>query len=166
MPRQVDQYKGKRDLDSLREYVESQLKGVGRAAPEPAQPSEAPALAAEPSADQVGACQGRCGDSPRPTFWDRSSLGFRHRCPCVSEQMRGQWAFAGGAAPTGGGQPAVSGTVQEGRARRTRALCGGEAAATAPGKSFQPARVLDLQGAHGGLGADGDLKKAARPKPV
>ncbi|OWK13195.1 TXNDC5 [Cervus elaphus hippelaphus] len=50
--KKVDQYKGKRDLDSLREYVESQLQSVGRAAPEPAQPSEAPALAAEPAADQ------------------------------------------------------------------------------------------------------------------
>lgn len=61
MPRQVDQYKGKRDLDSLREYVEAQLQSAGHAAPEPAQPSEAPALAAEPTADQVGACPGQCG---------------------------------------------------------------------------------------------------------
>ncbi|KAM7229737.1 hypothetical protein CapIbe_019853 [Capra ibex] len=50
--KKVDQYKGKRDLDSLREYVEAQLQSTGHAAPEPAQPSEAPALAAEPAADQ------------------------------------------------------------------------------------------------------------------
>ena len=68
MPRQVDQYKGKRDLDSLREYVESQLQSAGRAAPEPAQPSEAPTLATEPAADQVGANQGRCGNGPHSTF--------------------------------------------------------------------------------------------------
>ena len=68
MPRQVDQYKGKRDLDSLREYVQSQLQSAGPAAPEPTQPSEAPALAAEPAADQVGANQERCGNGPHSTF--------------------------------------------------------------------------------------------------
>ena len=54
-PGQVDQYKGKRDLESLREYVASQLQSVERGALEPVQPSEAPVLAAEPAADQVGA---------------------------------------------------------------------------------------------------------------
>lgn len=54
-PGQVDQYKGKRDLESLREYVASQLQNTERGAPEPIQPSEAPALATEPAADQVGA---------------------------------------------------------------------------------------------------------------
>lgn len=54
-PGQVDQYKGKRDLESLREYVASQLQSTERGAPEPIQPSEAPTLATEPTADQVGA---------------------------------------------------------------------------------------------------------------
>ncbi|XP_059793864.1 thioredoxin domain-containing protein 5 isoform X1 [Balaenoptera ricei] len=50
--KKVDQYKGKRDLESLREYVASQLQSTERGAPEPIQPSEAPVLAAEPAADQ------------------------------------------------------------------------------------------------------------------
>lgn len=76
MPRQVDQYKGKRDLDSLREYVEAQLQSAGHAAPEPAQPSEAPALAAEPAADQVGARPGQCGTAHGPRFDTTSSPAF------------------------------------------------------------------------------------------
>lgn len=52
---QVDQYKGKRDLDSLREYVEQQLQGADRGAPETTPPTEAPVGAAEPEADKVGA---------------------------------------------------------------------------------------------------------------
>lgn len=58
---QIDQYKGKRDLDSLREYVESQLQSDAEGTPETAQPSEAPVLAAEPEADKVGVCR-----HPRP----------------------------------------------------------------------------------------------------
>lgn len=50
---QVDQYKGKRDLESLRDYVQSQLQG-SEAAPETVEPSEAPVLAAEPPGDKVG----------------------------------------------------------------------------------------------------------------
>lgn len=50
---QVDQYKGKRDLESLRDYVESQLQGP-EAAPETVEPSEAPVLAAEHRGDKVG----------------------------------------------------------------------------------------------------------------
>ncbi|XP_026984123.1 thioredoxin domain-containing protein 5 isoform X1 [Sagmatias obliquidens] len=50
--KKVDQYKGKRDLESLREYVASQLQSTERGAPEPIQPSEAPTLATEPAADQ------------------------------------------------------------------------------------------------------------------
>uniref|UniRef100_A0A8C0SN43 Thioredoxin domain-containing protein n=1 Tax=Canis lupus familiaris TaxID=9615 RepID=A0A8C0SN43_CANLF len=46
----IDQYKGKRDLESLREYVESQLRSAEREAPETVQPSEAPVAAAEPVA--------------------------------------------------------------------------------------------------------------------
>ena len=57
---QIDQYKGKRDLESLREYVESQLQSVEPEAPDTIQPPEAPALATEPAA-QVGACCGRQG---------------------------------------------------------------------------------------------------------
>lgn len=53
---QIDQYKGKRDLDSLREYVESQIQSVEGGAPETAQPSEAPA---PPKADEVGTRQYR-----------------------------------------------------------------------------------------------------------
>lgn len=53
---QIDQYKGKRDLDSLREYVESQLQSVEGGAPETAQPSEAPE---PPTADEVGTRQHR-----------------------------------------------------------------------------------------------------------
>lgn len=162
MPRQVDQYKGKRDLDSLREYVESQLQSVGRAAPEPAQPSEAPALAAEPAADQVGARQGHCGDSPRSTFWDRSSLGCSHRCPCVSEQMRGQWVFAGGAAPTGGVQPAVSGTAREGRARRTR----GRGSGRCTGKAFSARKGLRSVGSQWRAWSRPGLEESCLVKPV
>lgn len=53
---QVDQYKGKRDLESLRDYVQSQLQG-SEAAPETVKPSEAPVMAAEPAGDKVGVCQ-------------------------------------------------------------------------------------------------------------
>ena len=53
---QVDQYKGKRDLESLRDYVQSQLQGP-EAAPETVEPSEAPVMAAEPTGDKVGVCQ-------------------------------------------------------------------------------------------------------------
>ncbi|XP_011365328.2 thioredoxin domain-containing protein 5 [Pteropus vampyrus] len=52
--KKIDQYKGKRDLDSLREYVESQLQSDAEGTPETAQPSEAPVLAAEPEADKKG----------------------------------------------------------------------------------------------------------------
>ncbi|XP_012495084.1 PREDICTED: thioredoxin domain-containing protein 5 [Propithecus coquereli] len=48
----VDQYKGKRDLESLREYVESQLQRAETGAPETAAPSEAPVPPAEPEADK------------------------------------------------------------------------------------------------------------------
>lgn len=61
---QVDQYKGKRDLESLREYVELQLQRTETGATETVKPSEAPVLAAEPEADKVGACWGR--DPCRP----------------------------------------------------------------------------------------------------
>nr|XP_012609026.2 thioredoxin domain-containing protein 5 [Microcebus murinus] len=52
--KKVDQYKGKRDLESLREYVESQLQRTEPGAPETetAAPSEAPGLAAEPEASK------------------------------------------------------------------------------------------------------------------
>uniref|UniRef100_A0A452RRQ1 protein disulfide-isomerase n=1 Tax=Ursus americanus TaxID=9643 RepID=A0A452RRQ1_URSAM len=46
----IDQYKGKRDLESLREYVESQLQSVEPEAPDTVQPPEAPAPATEPAA--------------------------------------------------------------------------------------------------------------------
>lgn len=49
--KKVDQYKGKRDLESLRDYVQSQLQG-SEAAPETVEPSEAPVLAAEPPGDK------------------------------------------------------------------------------------------------------------------
>ncbi|XP_004695637.1 PREDICTED: thioredoxin domain-containing protein 5 [Condylura cristata] len=48
----VDQYKGKRDLDSLREYVEAQLRSVDGGAPESQPPEEAPELGALPPAGQ------------------------------------------------------------------------------------------------------------------
>uniref|UniRef100_A0A2I3SNY7 Thioredoxin domain containing 5 n=1 Tax=Pan troglodytes TaxID=9598 RepID=A0A2I3SNY7_PANTR len=50
--KKVDQYKGKRDLESLREYVESQLQRTATGATETVTPSEAPVLAAEPEADK------------------------------------------------------------------------------------------------------------------
>nr|XP_054111016.1 LOW QUALITY PROTEIN: thioredoxin domain-containing protein 5-like [Callithrix jacchus] len=50
--KKVDQYKGKRDLESLREYVESQLQRTETGAAETVTPSEAPVLAAEPEADK------------------------------------------------------------------------------------------------------------------
>lgn len=60
---QVDQYKGKRDLESLRDYVQSQLQG-SEAAPETVEPSEAPVMAAEPTGDKVGVCQNGEGEGP------------------------------------------------------------------------------------------------------
>ena len=72
---QIDQYKGKRDLDSLREYVESQLQSVARGTPETAQPSEAPALPAEPE-DKVGTHPALpTGPSPFSSdAWDRRTI--------------------------------------------------------------------------------------------
>ncbi|XP_031215554.1 thioredoxin domain-containing protein 5 [Mastomys coucha] len=49
--KKVDQYKGKRDLESLRDYVQSQLQ-FSEAAPETVEPSEAPAVDAEPTGDK------------------------------------------------------------------------------------------------------------------
>lgn len=75
---QVDQYKGKRDLDSLREYVQAQLQSAGPGTPETAQPSEAPAPATEPAAEQVSAWRGQPGrEWPRVTAWGQ------HREICV-----------------------------------------------------------------------------------
>ncbi|KAG8513042.1 Thioredoxin domain-containing protein 5, partial [Galemys pyrenaicus] len=50
--KKVDQYKGKRDLDSLREYVEAQLRSVDGGAPESEQPAEALVLGSPPATDQ------------------------------------------------------------------------------------------------------------------
>ncbi|XP_037374740.1 thioredoxin domain-containing protein 5 isoform X2 [Talpa occidentalis] len=50
--RKVDQYKGKRDLESLREYVEAQLRSADGGAPESGQPAEAPVLGSTPPAGQ------------------------------------------------------------------------------------------------------------------
>lgn len=58
---QIDQYKGKRDLESLREYVESQLQSTEQGAPEAVEPSEAPVPATEPAA-KVGV---RCDQEHR-----------------------------------------------------------------------------------------------------
>lgn len=65
---QVDQYKGKRDLESLREYVESQLQNTEEGGPEAIAPSEAPVPATEPAA-KVGVCrdQGQQGRRGWPT---------------------------------------------------------------------------------------------------
>lgn len=65
MSPQVDQYKGKRDLESLKSYVASQLQRPEAAAPESSKPTEAPGLAAQPAADTVGTCC-RPGDWPWP----------------------------------------------------------------------------------------------------
>lgn len=81
------------------------------------------------------------------TLLERSSLGFSHHCPCVSEQLRGEWVFAGGATPTGGGQPAMfrtaRGSQRAGRARRTRAPCRAERRwPLRRGRPCQPAKDL------------------------
>ncbi|XP_055964478.1 thioredoxin domain-containing protein 5 [Sorex fumeus] len=50
--KKTDQYKGKRDLESLREYVDTQLRGADQATPGSEQPSEAPVLGAQPAGSQ------------------------------------------------------------------------------------------------------------------
>ncbi|XP_077000209.1 thioredoxin domain-containing protein 5 isoform X2 [Tamandua tetradactyla] len=50
--KKIDQYKGKRDLEALREYVGSQLQSTDGGTSETVQPSEAPVQATEPAADQ------------------------------------------------------------------------------------------------------------------
>ncbi|XP_023598671.1 thioredoxin domain-containing protein 5 isoform X1 [Trichechus manatus latirostris] len=50
--KKIDQYKGKRDLEALRDYVESQLQGPEREAAETIEPFEALELAVEPAADK------------------------------------------------------------------------------------------------------------------
>lgn len=70
---QVDQYKGKRDLESLREYVDAQLQSTEGDAPETIKPSEAPVLAMETTADKVGACRSQDGQK-----WPTSSAHEEH----------------------------------------------------------------------------------------
>lgn len=81
----MDQYKGKRDLESLRDYVESQLQGP-EVAPETVEPSEAPELAAEPTGDKVGVSQDGGRWSCPPSESSRFLVCYMQ---CMAKVIRG-----------------------------------------------------------------------------
>ena len=53
MGRQVDQYRGKRDLDSLKEFVDGQIKAAAEVVAQEVEDNEVPVPSEEPEKEEV-----------------------------------------------------------------------------------------------------------------